>query len=823
MSGLFKVVLYKWEWLVLFCLLAMTLAPGFVSADRVVDDFSTVQAPLLGLDPGTTVNALDASIIGSERDINVQGLLTGSVQVAAGLLDAQISLLANQSFLVVWDGLDADADTTDVAGLGGVDLTESGAVDGMEITVARATGPCDIDLSIFTDDSNSSRSTSSLVADSTGPLFLPFALFTPETGTGADMTNVGAISLELTTTTDALLQRFSVAAIKTSRSLTATLTAELLDDNDFDALASPGDTVRYTATITNPEDRKAEASRGVTFTASPGSNTTLVLGPTTTSQGRVTTGNTTGDTAVAVDIGTLTDGASATITFDALISQPISPSVTQVSCQGSVTSETIASGFSTDDPGAGGSTDATVTPIVKTVIGGTVLNDMNGNGTNDAGENGLSGVTLDLYHDADGSGTISAPDDRLAIVTTNAGGVFTAGVANHTNFLVEVTDTGGILTGLSLISGTTPSVLTIAPNGISTDLLFGYAASSTIGDTIWDDANGDGILNMGENGVPGVTVNLYGDLDSNGMINGGDRLEATVTTGSGGLYDFTALDPGPYIVDVTDTGAVLAGYAPTTTEPLALNLSDGEDNNDADFGFQSTASIGGIVWMDTNGDDIHTAEELGVDNVTLDLYRDLNGNRMVDVGDPLLETQTTAAGGTFDFTHRPPGNYLVTVTDTNGKLTGYNPATAVFLAIALSAGEDKKDADFGFHTTASIGGQIWKDSNGNGIRDTGEVGFNGVTVALYRDINADGTLDEGDILEATLSTSDGGIYSFANLVPGDYLIIITDTANVLANYSFETSSLRAIHVNPGESLTNEDVAATDKEGSISCFVMTLAP
>lgn len=62
----------------------------------------------------------------------------------------------------------------------------------------------------------------------------------------------------------------------------------------------------------------------------------------------------------------------------------------------------------------------------------------------------------------------------------------------------------------------------------------------------------------------------------------------------------------------------------------------------------------------------------------------------------------------------------------------------------------------------SIGNIVWNDIDGNGIRNTGEVGLNNVTVELY-----DAT---DNTLLATNVTANGGKYLFGNLLSGSYKV-----------------------------------------------------
>lgn len=121
---------------------------------------------------------------------------------------------------------------------------------------------------------------------------------------------------------------------------------ELVGDNDGNGVASPGDTIRYTIEVINTG---AEDATGVTLTDTPDPNTTLVVGSVTTTQGTVTTGNTVGDTTVAVDIGVLATNDVATITYDVTINDPLPPGVTEIANQATISGDNFPPEPS-DDP-----------------------------------------------------------------------------------------------------------------------------------------------------------------------------------------------------------------------------------------------------------------------------------------------------------------------------------------------------------------------------------------------------------------------------------------------------------------------------------------
>lgn len=136
--------------------------------------------------------------------------------------------------------------------------------------------------------------------------------------------------------------------------------AALQVDADTSTNESPGDTIRYTLLITNSGDA---AATQVTLTDIPDPNGSLVVGSVTTSQGSVITGNTGGDTTVALNIGTVATGATITITYDVLVDDPLAAGVTQLVNQALLSSQELPDEDS-NDPDTGPDDDPTIVPIV---------------------------------------------------------------------------------------------------------------------------------------------------------------------------------------------------------------------------------------------------------------------------------------------------------------------------------------------------------------------------------------------------------------------------------------------------------------------------
>ncbi len=111
--------------------------------------------------------------------------------------------------------------------------------------------------------------------------------------------------------------------------------------------------------------------------------------------------------------------------------------------------------------------------------------------------------------------------------------------------------------------------------------------SGSIAGSVWNDADGSGLREGGELGIAGVSVDLYEDVNANGVLDLPDVLRAAATTDAAGGYTFAALTGASYLVDVTDTGGVLTGLLLSGgVDPLPVPLAEDEAVTGADFGYQ---------------------------------------------------------------------------------------------------------------------------------------------------------------------------------------------------------------------------------------------
>src|SRR5690606_37188539 len=94
--------------------------------------------------------------------------------------------------------------------------------------------------------------------------------------------------------------------------------------------------------------------------------------------------------------------------------------------------------------------------------------------------------------------------------------------------------------GVSLTTGNDPATVTVPSGGDATaNFGFGTPIPGSISGTVFDNANGNGIQDGGEAGIPNITVTITGPSGT-----------FTVTTDANGNYTQPGLDSGSYTVNV---------------------------------------------------------------------------------------------------------------------------------------------------------------------------------------------------------------------------------------------------------------------------------
>jgi uncharacterized repeat protein (TIGR01451 family) len=402
---------------------------------------------------------------------------------------------------------------------------------------------------------------------------------------------------------------------------------------------------------------------------------------------------------------------------------------------------------------------------------GSVWHDINGSATADPGELGLAGFTVQLYSDPNGDGN-PADGALLSTITSDSSGNYAFSGLSAASYVilvmppalpteawVETVETTG---GTSSLDNRIP--VTLSAGQVSGSHEFGYTLrhTSTIGDTVFLDFNGNGRQDPTEAGIPNITVWLYRDVDRNGTIDAGvDALIATDVTDASGRYLFGPDETGSARVDLPAGSYIVVVDTRDPDFPSNVTPTADPDVN--------AASLGGQIYLDASGNGSHDAGEDGIAGVSIHLYSNTNGDNTIDPGEPLIAATVTNVDGSYLFTGLNAGNYLAEVDTTTLPSTALTRTSAAFTNIWLAsnaASSTYPSADAGYSPSANyaLGNRVWHDVDGDGVQDSGEPGIGGVHITVT---NGTGT---GCSPSCTATTDDAGFWLVTGLTNGTFSV-----------------------------------------------------
>ena len=452
--------------------------------------------------------------------------------------------------------------------------------------------------------------------------------------------------------------------------------------------------------------------------------------------------------------------------------------------------------------------------VSAATVGNHAFFDANGNGLQDAGEAGASGVPVELWS-AGPDGVVGGGDDLLiaAASTTGAGGFSFSGLDAGAYFLRVTPPTGRAFTApdagddaldsdVNLAGESAVFALTSAQIDNSRDI--GLAVSAVIRGAAFDDLNADGVRNAGEAGVAGVVVRAI-HVGDDGTRETADDLElAQSSAGPDGSYKLdTGIGAGRHFLQFIapvgrrfspqDVGAddgvdsdVDAGDGLTAD----FVVSAGETLSDIDAGLFEVTAIGDRVFDDLDGNGLRDPGEPGFSGAALSLF-DAGADVAVGGGDDILVgSETSDPNGDFAFLDVAPGAYYIEATipaeaalspadvgtddalDNDFAVVAGEPDLARSEVFTLEAGASDLTRDLGLFRFATISGQVFADADGDGVRDAGEGDLAAPASVRLFTLGGDGKAggDDDEELDGANTTTD---YEFDRIAPGDYYVLFS--------------------------------------------------
>jgi len=320
--------------------------------------------------------------------------------------------------------------------------------------------------------------------------------------------------------------------------------------------------------------------------------------------------------------------------------------------------------------------DPTPVPLLGK-IGDYVWNDCNGNGIQDSGEVGIPNVQINLF-DSNGnffSAAVTDADGLYAIEFIPPGDYYIFLVPPD-GFELTFSKEGFDPTMDSDIVnfdglGGTSAITNVAPVSCDTTSFdVGLYQCVPIGDLVWFDNDKDDVFDSTENGINGLRVNLYR------QVNGGTDFEfydfeftghKPGTPSDDGYYKFCA-PPGTYYLEIGNTlnglvpvqeyvgndpeidSDITNEFGPNTTD--AFTVVCGDEKCDLGAGFYLMASAGDFVWSDDNANGIQESWEPRLAGVTI---------QAIDITGDIIEEALTDNAGNYQINNLQKEDYYFKV------------------------------------------------------------------------------------------------------------------------------------------------------------------
>ncbi len=418
-------------------------------------------------------------------------------------------------------------------------------------------------------------------------------------------------------------------------------------------------------------------------------------------------------------------------------------------------------------------------------ISGYVYADNSNDGIRNPGEQGLSGVTVQIIP----LDTLEA--QQTVTVVTGANGYYEAlNLSPGTYRVVELVQPAGYLDGLDTagtVNGVARGSAVNPGDNIESIFLGGgtHGIEYNFGEIL--PASLEGSVHLSDNDgncygsgiicepLSGVTIHL---LDNAGVI-----VAQTVTDDQGD-YKFSGLMPGVYsVIEFTPAGLIDAGAQAGLVgqqvrgDVLDANtivnvaLQAGDQGVEYDFCEHLPSKISGYVYHDRNDNSLRETGEEAIAGARIRLF-DQDGN--------LVAMVQTDVNGFYEFTGLSAGKYRVVESQPGGWLDGKESVGRVdgLTSGTLSAndtisnavlrwGSSGVDYNFGELLPGTLQGVVYADLDRDCVFDPLESPLAGVKIEL---------LSATGVVLATTYTDSQGEYLFNDLTPATYAVRETQPA-----------------------------------------------
>jgi hypothetical protein len=381
-----------------------------------------------------------------------------------------------------------------------------------------------------------------------------------------------------------------------------------------------------------------------------------------------------------------------------------------------------------ETPGSG--ITVTVETPAAVTLSGMVFVDRNRNGLKEAAEEGLADIVVTVTEGGTSQTT-----------TTDVQGKYEFLLPPDKNYTVSYQLPPGFRI-------TTPSSKTIFLGNNTTQNFGASLIEYSISGVAFEDKNGNGVFDSGDNKLKGRDVYLKNTQD-------GSILKKMITD-TGGFYYFYDLTSADYRV----SHDVPSGYIRTTDDSTQYTMSPSNGHVIHNFGIKRLIqnsdggpgfTISGYVFVDTNRNGVVDANESkwnGREVVLANREGTAILMKVITDGDGRYTFENILAGDDYRVAHQLPQNYERTTDD----------------SVPLSL-HSNMSHNFGFVPipTFTVSGIVFEDTNRNGQLDAAEKKLESREVKL---MNRAGTTTF-----QTVATDGSGSYSFSGLIAGsDYRV-----------------------------------------------------